>query len=507
MAAAGAVLVDKENVAPQEELSTPEVMPPSPSTVAPESALDENSPTSTADEDSTPKAESEQPSSPTSKAEKAALQQKLRDNAVLLQLTKTKMCAFFQRGRCASKDCRYAHSEDELRPPPNLHKTKMCRAFMQGNCTDENCVFAHGDGDLRVTQGIYKTQMCNFFERGYCKKGERCNHAHGSIDLRPPRKPADPFAPAVALNKAVSSSPTAAKAAPAGPLTPGAVAPGKENAAPAGTTTNPRQRQKMALADLITQDNEANIANMQTPSAMSMPSPNKSVVELASMAFSPVNMPSSPLWGYGGSLFPPSVATPTAHGAYDSILGPYDPVDVLLDHMRVPQMTPQATPTSLISTGLPLTTPPPPPPLPPQLPHTAAQFGSPFASVADFVAPAPGLELQNIHHSSAACQWHTPLEAPALNMPFGWMSGLEHTAATPTAQDAAYLMSTPTATPLAKRDSLDPVAVNLSDKLSRMDAGSHQGLSIFTPEKAALPKTAEASVGGSAKKPHKTIKL
>eukprot|EP00746_Dinoflagellata_sp_MGD_P167511 gnl/MRDRNA2_/MRDRNA2_98195_c0_seq1.p1 gnl/MRDRNA2_/MRDRNA2_98195_c0~~gnl/MRDRNA2_/MRDRNA2_98195_c0_seq1.p1 ORF type:complete len:456 (-),score=87.35 gnl/MRDRNA2_/MRDRNA2_98195_c0_seq1:587-1954(-) len=109
----------------------------------------------------------------------------VKDNAVTAQLTKTKMCAFFSRGRCASTNCRYAHSPDELRILPNLQKTKLCRAFLQGHCSDENCPFAHGEEDLRVTEGIYKTQICNFFERGYCKKGDRCNHAHGHEDLRP----------------------------------------------------------------------------------------------------------------------------------------------------------------------------------------------------------------------------------------------------------------------------------------------------------------------------------
>merc|ERR1719487_542864 len=103
-----------------------------------------------------------------------------------MQLSKTKMCAFFERGKCASTNCRYAHSAAELRPPPNLQKTKLCRMFLAGGCNDENCFFAHGESDLRVTEGIYKTQICNFFERGYCKKGDRCNHAHGNNDLRPP---------------------------------------------------------------------------------------------------------------------------------------------------------------------------------------------------------------------------------------------------------------------------------------------------------------------------------
>lgn len=117
-------------------------------------------------------------------------QKKARDNAVTAQLTKTKMCAFFSRGRCVSTNCRYAHCVEELRALPNLQKTKLCRAHLQGGCDQgENCPFAHGEQDLRVTEGIYKTQICNFFERGYCKKGSRCNHAHGSDDLRPSTSP------------------------------------------------------------------------------------------------------------------------------------------------------------------------------------------------------------------------------------------------------------------------------------------------------------------------------
>lgn len=126
-----------------------------------------------------PTNEEENPNSPT------AAEKKGPENSVTAQLTKTKMCAFFSRGRCASTNCRYAHSSDELRKLPNLQKTKLCKAFLQGNCSDQNCQFAHGEEDLRVTEGIYKTQICNFYERGYCKKGDRCNHAHGIQDLRP----------------------------------------------------------------------------------------------------------------------------------------------------------------------------------------------------------------------------------------------------------------------------------------------------------------------------------
>jgi hypothetical protein len=203
--------------------------------------------------------------------------QKSRDNAVMLQLTKTKMCAFFERGKCASNNCRYAHSADELRSPPNLQKTKLCRAFMQGSCQDESCSFAHGDGDLRVTAGIYKTQMCNFFERGYCKKGDRCNHAHGSVDIRPPA-----------------------------------------TATPGGGERPPRSA--LPLAELL--------ADAET-SRPSQPTPTKSVTELASLAFSP--MPQSPLWAQYGMPGPLPLSPLGAAGDPRMALWSRDPIDMLVD--------------------------------------------------------------------------------------------------------------------------------------------------------------------------------
>jgi len=110
------------------------------------------------------------------------------ENAVTARLLKTKMCHFFERGKCASATCRYAHSSSELRRAPDLQKTKLCKAYAEGHCSaGDDCVYAHGEVQLRVTDGIYKTQMCHFFERGRCLKGERCNHAHGPQDLREPK--------------------------------------------------------------------------------------------------------------------------------------------------------------------------------------------------------------------------------------------------------------------------------------------------------------------------------
>merc|ERR1719443_621211 len=204
----------------------------------------------------------------------------LRDNAVTVQLTKTKMCAFFQRGKCASENCRYAHSAVELRSAPNLQKTKLCRAFLNGECNNENCFFAHGEADLRVTEGIYKTQICNFFERGYCKKGDRCNHAHGVNDLRPPTP--------VATTPMSKTSPSSSQGT--------------------GRSSQTR-RSPLPLSELLVIDSEAN-ANYSPSYHTIPPTPTKSVTELAQLAFSPVH--SSPLWSQYGmqSLSPMGALAP-----------------------------------------------------------------------------------------------------------------------------------------------------------------------------------------------------
>ncbi|CAK9047478.1 unnamed protein product [Durusdinium trenchii] len=95
------------------------------------------------------------------------------------------MCLQFTRGNCRSNNCRFAHSVEELRAPPDLAKTAMCRAFARGACRATNCKFAHAEEELRVSPTVYKTQLCHFFARGHCKKGDRCRHAHGPKELRP----------------------------------------------------------------------------------------------------------------------------------------------------------------------------------------------------------------------------------------------------------------------------------------------------------------------------------
>lgn len=106
------------------------------------------------------------------------------NHLVAAQLAKTKMCVMHARGACHDPSCHFAHSASELREAPDLTKTAICRAFAAGSCRSNKCKFAHGEKELRVTPRVYKTQLCNFFERGRCKKGDRCRHAHGRMELR-----------------------------------------------------------------------------------------------------------------------------------------------------------------------------------------------------------------------------------------------------------------------------------------------------------------------------------
>ena len=107
------------------------------------------------------------------------------DHAVTMQLFKTKMCSFFEAGRCGLANCKFAHGACELKDMPDLKKTKLCCNFLRGRCsTDGSCSFAHFIEDLRFTDGVYKTHICRFFRNGGCKKGDRCKHAHGERDLR-----------------------------------------------------------------------------------------------------------------------------------------------------------------------------------------------------------------------------------------------------------------------------------------------------------------------------------
>eukprot|EP01057_Protomagalhaensia_wolfi_P004170 Protomagalhaensia_wolfi_Nauph_80__4169@NODE_423_length_2545_cov_454_310056_g61_i1_p1_GENE_NODE_423_length_2545_cov_454_310056_g61_i1NODE_423_length_2545_cov_454_310056_g61_i1_p1_ORF_typecomplete_len211_score18_64zfCCCH/PF00642_24/1_3e08zfCCCH/PF00642_24/0_015zfCCCH_3/PF15663_5/8_5e11zf_CCCH_4/PF18345_1/2e08zf_CCCH_4/PF18345_1/4_2e02zf_CCCH_4/PF18345_1/5e02Torus/PF16131_5/0_019Torus/PF16131_5/0_06zfCCCH_4/PF18044_1/9_9e06zfCCCH_4/PF18044_1/1_6e03zfCCCH_4/PF18044_1/3_3e03zfCCCH_2/PF14608_6/0_0091z len=69
-----------------------------------------------------------------------------------LQCFKTKRCRFWLENRCSRGDkCTYAHTDVELRCPPDLTKTKICTRWKRGVCekTPTQCAYAHGVEDLR----------------------------------------------------------------------------------------------------------------------------------------------------------------------------------------------------------------------------------------------------------------------------------------------------------------------------------------------------------------------
>lgn len=71
-----------------------------------------------------------------------------------LQCFKTKRCRFWMEGRCTRGDsCTYAHTDVELRSPPDLTKTKICSRWKRNACdkSPEQCAYAHGADDLRDT--------------------------------------------------------------------------------------------------------------------------------------------------------------------------------------------------------------------------------------------------------------------------------------------------------------------------------------------------------------------
>ncbi|EEA05313.1 zinc finger, CCCH type domain-containing protein [Cryptosporidium muris RN66] len=103
------------------------------------------------------------------------------------QLYKTKMCLFLLEGKCSKGNfCSFAHSQEQLRPLPNLKFTKLCELISLGQkCTDINCAYAHNREDLRITnEQLYKVRLCNFNKKNKCLNGIYCRFAHGSSELR-----------------------------------------------------------------------------------------------------------------------------------------------------------------------------------------------------------------------------------------------------------------------------------------------------------------------------------
>jgi len=80
------------------------------------------------------------------------------------QLRKTKICSFFQHGRCRyGKSCTFAHDKGELEATPDLMKTQLCKHWVLGICpfSGADCRFAHGKKDLRKASAkLNNEELC-----------------------------------------------------------------------------------------------------------------------------------------------------------------------------------------------------------------------------------------------------------------------------------------------------------------------------------------------------------
>lgn len=69
---------------------------------------------------------------------------------------KTRLCKFYQMGRCTRMQaCKFAHSEEEMMPQPDFRRTRMCPEFCStGQCRSrDTCAFAHTAQELRADTG------------------------------------------------------------------------------------------------------------------------------------------------------------------------------------------------------------------------------------------------------------------------------------------------------------------------------------------------------------------
>jgi hypothetical protein len=104
---------------------------------------------------------------------------------ILKQFNKTKLCRFNAVNRCAlGPNCPFAHSQDELVSPPDLTKTRLCAKYFRGRCNDEFCNFAHDYHELRSSEQVYKTELCSRWQLGDCKAGNACRYAHSWEELQ-----------------------------------------------------------------------------------------------------------------------------------------------------------------------------------------------------------------------------------------------------------------------------------------------------------------------------------
>eukprot|EP00929_Paragymnodinium_shiwhaense_P094625 TRINITY_DN5531_c0_g1_i2.p1 TRINITY_DN5531_c0_g1~~TRINITY_DN5531_c0_g1_i2.p1 ORF type:complete len:357 (-),score=51.06 TRINITY_DN5531_c0_g1_i2:227-1297(-) len=108
--------------------------------------------------------------------------------ALQLQMKKTKMCSFWEAGKCQRGDkCTFAHGRNELSDAPDLTKTAICQKFKRGECRlrSEVCQFAHGEHEIRVIDKVLvKTKICQAWIKSRCDQGDQCKFAHGKSELK-----------------------------------------------------------------------------------------------------------------------------------------------------------------------------------------------------------------------------------------------------------------------------------------------------------------------------------
>eukprot|EP00929_Paragymnodinium_shiwhaense_P047453 TRINITY_DN24076_c0_g1_i1.p1 TRINITY_DN24076_c0_g1~~TRINITY_DN24076_c0_g1_i1.p1 ORF type:complete len:385 (+),score=69.69 TRINITY_DN24076_c0_g1_i1:88-1242(+) len=104
-----------------------------------------------------------------------------------LQMKKTRICNFWQEGKCKRGDkCTFAHGDVDKAQAPDLRKTSLCQKYMRRQChlSSEQCNFAHGEDEVRHIGVCYKTKMCLSWQKGNCNQGKHCKFAHGEDELK-----------------------------------------------------------------------------------------------------------------------------------------------------------------------------------------------------------------------------------------------------------------------------------------------------------------------------------
>lgn len=90
------------------------------------------------------------------------------------------------RAPCADPSPKKDTVSKQLQTNKTFKKTSQCRFFASGACLrGENCNFAHGTEEVRTKPNLVNLRFCaDFIEVGSCKKGLNCNFAHSISEFR-----------------------------------------------------------------------------------------------------------------------------------------------------------------------------------------------------------------------------------------------------------------------------------------------------------------------------------